>query len=81
MRWMVQCGDLLADQKLFYAEGCMNGCIVMVQDSSFTCSQGPWLLTNFIHKASQDFPIKVLIIGLSVRYKLLMRQTLVAKKR
>ena len=81
MKRMVQCGDLLADQKLFYAEACMNGCIVMVQDSSFACSQGPWYLTNFIHKASQDFLMKVLIICLSFRYKLLMHQALVAKKK
>ena len=81
MRWMAQCGDLPGDQKLFYVEGYVNLCIAMVQYLSFACSQSPSLLTIFIHTTSQVFLIKVLIICLSLRCKLLMREAMVAKKK
>ena len=52
---MVQCSDLLGDQKLLHAKGCVSGWIVMVQNPGSCCPLDPLLFASFIHKASQDF--------------------------
>ena len=76
---MIQCADLLKDQKLLHAEECVSRCMVMVQNQGFACPQGPSLLLNFIHKVSPDFLIEELIVHLSLRYKVIMHQALVVK--
>ena len=78
---MVQCGNLLGDQKLLHAEECVSGCIVMLQNPGFACPQSPSLLTNIIHKTSRDFLLKVLISCLSLRYPLIMHQVSVVEEK
>ena len=52
----------------------------MMQIPGFACSRVFSFLTDFVHKASQDFLVKLLIYCLSSRHKLVMYHFVMVKE-